>query len=185
MLQGRDCVHHFAAGIGGAKVVKHACDLAFRIDDEGAEYHRVELYVRSAEGAILFCYRHLPVGQKVEGQLLLIDVLLVGSNRIVTDPQNGHMQLLQLRQVTLEAVHVAGALLAEIVGIKIDHDPLATVVLQAYRLPILVHEREVGSRGAFRGKLRITLPAAGQEHSGKHQHTGKEAAQIVHNTFPW
>ncbi len=86
---------------------------------------------KCAQRAVLVHHLVIRIRQQVEGQAVLGAELLVAVGRVHAHAQNHGVLGLELGQIVLEVVGLDGAARGHVLGIEVEHHPLAVVAASA------------------------------------------------------
>ena len=117
--------------VGGLDTGVYLGDFAFRINDKGVsrgEFAPFVIHHRTVLG------RDLPVrvGEQFEVESFLRAKILVRLGRVHAHAENYRSGVFIFCQVALEIARLHGAAAGKIFRVKIEHDPFAAIILQAY-----------------------------------------------------
>src|SRR5262249_11792282 len=93
--------------------------------------------------------------QQFEIQPLLCAEILMRLRIIHADAEYHGSGLFILRQIALEVASLNGTARREILRVKIEHHPFASIILETDILALIVLEREIGGRFAYFGERAI------------------------------
>src|SRR5579863_496510 len=148
-------------------------DLSAGVDKEGVAHgdgHLAEV----AERAVLIDDLVRRVSEQAEGQAFLGAELLVAIGRVDADAEDDGVVGVILGLVALEVVRLDGAALGHVLGVEVEHDPLAVEAVERDLRAILRGEGE-GWRGlAHCGHGLVVGRSDGQESGSDHNNDRRD-----------
>jgi hypothetical protein len=106
------------------------------------------------------------VGKQVEGQPILGAELLVAVDRVHAHAEDHGVLGLELRQRVLKLVRLDGAAARHVLGIEVEHDPLAAIAIERDRLAGLRGQGEGGRDLAYGGHGGVVSAGGDERHGG-------------------
>jgi hypothetical protein len=149
----------------------HLHDLALGIDEKGVAVGDGHGAVVT-ERAVLIHHLVLRVGEQAEGQPFLGAELLVAVGRVDADADDDRVLGLELRKVALEVMRLDRAALGHVLGIEVEHDPLALEAVEGDLRAVLRWQREARRNIAHSGH-RLIVGMDCDISNRQHQRRGK------------